>query len=190
MPQRAVVLCLAIVACLALAATALMRAPGQASRSAASAVTPLPADAGVLQPGDPIPTLRGEPVLRIRGLGGAQALRLDIAALDRMPQVEVTLDEPFVGRSMTFTGVPFADFVEITGIPAGARLEMSALDDYSVDLAVADLVDGNAVLATRTDGQELAVDGGGPTRLVFASPTGVGANSDNWIWSIETIEVR
>jgi hypothetical protein len=31
---------------------------------------------------------------------------------------------------------------------------------------------------------------GGPTRIVFAKGVKSGANADQWIWSLKTIEVR
>jgi hypothetical protein len=46
------------------------------------------------------------------------------------------------------------------------------------------------LLATRSGGAAIAISDGGPARIVFLSDDGLGANSDNWIWSVTRIEVK
>jgi hypothetical protein len=70
-------------------------------------------------------------------------------------------------------------------------LHLVALDDYQVDLALADVRDQSVFLATRTgDGTVLPIEDGGPTRIVFADGLTDRFSPDMWIWNIETIEVR
>ena len=66
---------------------------------------------------------------------------------------------------------------------------MHALDDYHVTLPLAQLAASGAVLATRSGGRAIAIDEGGPVRLVFPGGTRLGRNSDNWIWSVDWIRV-
>lgn len=121
--------------------------------------------AGTLAAGDPVPQPRGKPVLRLRGAanrndGGATAM--DLATLERLPQVRLTVHEPFRKRTMTFQGV---------------RLRFS----------MAELAGSDAVLATRADGRRIPVAEGGPLRVVFPAGTELGRNTDNWIWSVDWI---
>jgi hypothetical protein len=47
------------------------------------------------------------------------------------------------------------------------------------------------LLATRTgDGGAIPIAEGGPIRIVFADGVASGANANQWIWSVTTIDVR
>jgi hypothetical protein len=127
----------------------------------------------------------------VRRTNGAGALVLDRALLDRLTQVRMRTYEPWVKRDLTFRGVWLADVLALAGAGPGATLKFTALDDYAVTLTAADVADGGVLLATADgDGGALPVDQGGPTRIVFRPGSRVGANPDQWIWSLRTLVVR
>lgn len=158
----------------------------------APAAGPVPVSAGSVRRGA-VPAPQRQ-VLRVSGVTGGNAgatTRFDLATLERLPQVRVTLDEPFRNRRMTFTGPLVEDVLDVAGAPADATLSRwHALDDYRLRLGVPDLVRDRAVLATREGGRPIAVAEGGPIRVVFPDGVPLGRNDDNWIWSVDAVHVR
>ncbi len=188
---------LAAVAVLALVAGCAIGTP------ASSAPSPQPVDPAtvvvepaVLGPEDPVPAPAGTAVLRVTGrigtTNGSNALSLDPATLDRLGRLRVTVYEPWVKQTMNFQGVWLSDLLRLARPdPAARTLHLTALDDYQIDLAVADVLAGGVLLATRTgDGEPIRVEDGGPTRIVFAGGVPAGASADQWIWSLASIDVR
>jgi DMSO/TMAO reductase YedYZ molybdopterin-dependent catalytic subunit len=93
---------------------------------------------------------------------------------------------------MALQGIRLRDLVALAAPDAGATtLHITALDDYQIDLNLADVRADDIFLATRNgQGLALPVEDGGPTRVVFADALSPRFSPDMWIWNIETIEVR
>ena len=134
------------------------------------------------------PALTGKPVLTIRGEGVddrfADGLALDIATLERLRVVDAVVEDPWEKRSITYRGVLMSDLIEAVAPDGATAMRLTALDDYEVTLPMEDLVNGEALLATSADGERLAVEDGGPTRVVFLPDSAAGRNKDLWIWSV------
>jgi hypothetical protein len=123
-----------------------------------------------------------------KGNSGATTTKLDYATVDALAHERLVVDEPFVHRKVSFTGVRLGEFMRAAGFPrATTRLAMHAVDDYHVDLPVSGLTK-HAYLATRSGGKPIPIANGGPVRLVFRGTDGLAKNSDNWIWSIDRIK--
>jgi hypothetical protein len=186
---RAVATAVAIGLALAAAGCAL---PGPAARSAAAVVIP-PAPRA---PGERLPVPAGAPVLTISGQVGranvGQVVQLDDRGLDSLGRIRIDLYEPWVKQRMGFQGVWLADVLDAAGVDDDAQsLHITALDNYQVDLPLADVRSGGVLLATRTgDGGPIPVGDGGPIRIVFADEVEAGSNANQWIWSLTTIDVR
>ena len=157
----------------------------------ATAVSP-----ATLKPGQAVPAPSGKPVFTITGKitttnqdGG---LALDLSTVERLAIHQVRLYEPWTKQNTDFRGVWLQDLLAIAGVKAdAAKLHFVALDDYTVDLTMADIRAGGIMLATRAgDGSTLPIDKGGPTRIVFLNGVKAGANADQWIWSIKAIDVQ
>ncbi|MBW3618930.1 MAG: molybdopterin-dependent oxidoreductase [Actinobacteria bacterium] len=119
------------------------------------------------------------------------ALLLSTTELEQLATVELDVYEPFEERRIRFSGVRVADLLDFADVPERATaLHLVAHDDYSVTLDVAALRDEGAVLATRAEGEPIALEAGGPIRLVFPDGAVTGANPDLWIWSVRDIDVR
>lgn len=146
-------------------------------------------------PGEPVPAPIGEPVLEIHGRIGAtnvgDALVFDMDTLEDLGLVQARIREPFGERESNYVGVDLATLLEVAQVDeAASELRLTALDDYAVTLSVADMHAGGILLATRSDGRRMAVDQGGPTRIVFLDGVEAGANPDQWIWSVASVEAR
>jgi hypothetical protein len=152
--------------------------------------------AAVFKGGQRLPAPTGKPVLSITGKISARnqpdALVFDQPMLAQLGVRQVRLYEPWTKQDLDFRGVWLADLLDIAGVrPDAGKLHIVALDDYAVDLSVADIRAGGIMLATRAgDGALIPVSDGGPTRIVFMGGVKAGANPDQWIWSIKTIDVQ
>lgn len=168
----------------------------------AGSVAPAPAPApAVLRAPDAAPgpapdAPRGKPLVTLTGriatTNDGSALRLDQAALDRFGLLAMDVNDPWAKQRVALQGFRLRDLVELAKPDAGATtLHLSALDDYQIDLNLADVRTDAIYLATRNgEGAALPVEDGGPTRVVFADDLAGRFSPEMWIWNIETIEVR
>lgn len=149
-----------------------------------------------LASGDPIPVPGGRAALTLTGeLSGANqrdSVVLDLATVNAMGLVRVEVYEPWARERLSFRGVELADVLDIAGVrPSASSVHMTALDDYEVDLTMAEIRAGGILVATASgNGRPLSVANGGPTRIVFTDGTKAGVAHEQWIWSLTTIEVR
>jgi len=188
--RRSVVTPVVVAAVVALAAAAAVLQPWRDS-DAAVVAKPVTADA---RPVAALAAPTGEPVLSVsgvaRGNAGAHLTRADFATLDKIAREHVVVYEPFLKRKVEFTGVRFGDLLRRAGGVSGTgRLAFHALDDYTVTLPVGGVA-SDALLATRSNGATIPVAKGGPIRLIFLDGAKLGASTDNWIWSIDSIRAR
>jgi hypothetical protein len=150
--------------------------------------------AATLLPGQPLPDTTGTPLLTVTGVDAADGtgtVAFDRGRLDRLSQVELRTYEPWVKQTLTFRGVWLADVLTVAGAEGAASVRVTALDDYAVTLTRADLSGGGVLLATGdATGAALPLEDGGPTRIVFRSGSASGANADQWIWSLRTVDAR
>jgi hypothetical protein len=118
-------------------------------------------------------------------------LVFDRRTVERLGVHQVRLYEPWTKETLDFRGVWLQDLVAVAGVDPGAvKLHIVALDDFAVDLTLADIGKGGIFLATRAgDGSVIPIAKGGPTRIVFLDGVKAGANADQWVWSIKTIDV-
>ena len=129
---------------------------------------------------------------RIAATNGDGTLSLDQTQLDRLGLLAMDVNDPWAKKRIGVQGFWLRDLVDLARPAAGATsLHLTALDDYQVDITLADIRSQSIFLATRTgDGAALPVDEGGPTRVVFGDDLASRFSPDMWIWNIETIEVR
>jgi hypothetical protein len=179
-----------VVGVVALAAVLAACGGGNARQAAPAAPT---TGSAVIRPA-PVPAPVGKPLLTLTGAvtnrNDASAVVFDQRTLNAMAIGTTSTYEPFDKTTMTFNGVPTADLLARAGIAPGAtKVHLHALDDYEVDLRVADFADRRVLLATKADGAPIPIKKGGPIRLVFPADSTVGKNRDLWIWSIDAITV-
>lgn len=157
-------------------------APPATTATAAPATTSSPYGAPEIDPPAP-----GEPILIVSG--GAVPLELTMEDLDALGRTTVTVDEPFVKKRQTFSGVPLATVLAEAGIPASATINTVALNDYEYTSEAQPMITSDALLATQRDGAPIPYDQGGPVRLVFPDGTPLSRVLDAWNWSLASISV-
>ena len=170
--------------------------PSSPGPGAAGPESPTVLRAATLQPGQPVPVPKGKRVLTLTGMTSAanqgRVVAFDRAGLDQLRLVQVQVHEPWVKQDLAFRGVWLQDLLEVAGAAAGVTtLHITALDDYQVDLTMTDVRAGGIMLATSAgDGSAIPVGKGGPTRIIFLNGVKSGANAEQWIWSLKTIDLR
>ena len=96
--------------------------------------------------------------------GEEHAFHLD--ELDSMQQVEFSTTTIWTEGTARFSGVSVMRLLESVGA-AGETLRMSALNDYSVEMPVADLEEDAPIIATRMNGEIMPVREKGPYWVVY-----------------------
>jgi hypothetical protein len=177
---------LALVSIIAIAGCGAASQPALYTRVSASS---LPA-------AQPIPAPDGDATLTLTGkiseANAGDTVQLDVPTIEQMGLVRYTVRDPWLETELEFTGVLVTDLLAVVGAAPDAKtIKITALDDYQVDLSIADLQRWPIMLATQTNGAPMSIEDKGPTRIVFpADPTiDTVRYKDFWIWQIKTIEV-
>jgi hypothetical protein len=148
-------------------------------------------DSDLTPGGDVILTLFGA----IGRSQGGEPVRLDLATLERFGLVRYTIVEPWRRTEEAFSGVLISSLLDTLGVDEAAEVAVFvALDDYRIEIPIAELRKWPIMLATRSDGEPLTVADGGPSRIVYplhAHPRAAAPElRSNWVWNVETIEIR
>ena len=76
----------------------------------------------------------------------------------------------------------------------GENLVITALDDYSREIPIEDLVRNKAILAMKRDGQYLSVSDKGPLFVVYPYDSKAELKNEKYysrsVWQVRRIEVR
>lgn len=119
---------------------------------------------------DPEAVRAGEPILTLQGhfdkAESNSRAQSSLGDLDALPQTAFSTTTPWHQGVVKFSGVALKDYMAAFGARAKS-IRMVALNDYSVDGEVADLVAAGALLATRQNDQPMPVSDKGPVFLVF-----------------------
>jgi len=157
------------------------------AKPAATAAAGTVISAASLTFGQSVPMPTGKPVFTVSGkisvTNRAGTLVFDRRTVERLGLHQVRLYEPWTKETLDFRGVWLQDLLTVAGVEAdAASLHIVALDDFAVDLKLADIKAGGIFLATQSgDGSAIPLDNGGPTRIVFLDGVKAGANADQWV---------
>jgi hypothetical protein len=153
-----------------------------------------------LTTGDAIPVPTGEAILSISGdisvKNAGDKLVFDMETLEQLGLVEYTITDPWRGNQrVSYTGVLMSDLIEFAGVsPSASSIHMAALDDYQVDISIADIKKWPVLLATRVNGEHMSIENSGPTRIIFPLDAYPEidriAYKDLFIWNLESMEVK
>lgn len=151
-----------------------------------------------IKAGEAIPAPNSEVILSLSGLisqtNNAQQLDFSMETLEQLGVVEYTLEDPFLGRTVTYQGVLISSIFEAAKVADGAKtVKAVALNDYSVDIPIDELRTMPVILATRLDGERMAVADKGPLEIVFpyhAYKLEHEKYVGMWIWQLRSMEIK
>ncbi len=112
--------------------------------------------------GQPLLTLTG----KVRETNRGSAAVFDMAMLERLPQASFSARTPWYPQARKFTGPLLRDVVAAAG-GYGSQLRAVALNDYRVDLPLADTQRYGLLLARLLDDKPMAVRDKGPLFIIY-----------------------
>ena len=128
--------------------------------------------------------------LEVTGLV-AQPQKWDWDDFQKLPMTDTEVDIHCVTRWSKFDtkwrGVTLDEIIKIVQPKAGAEyIVMSSSDGYTTNLPVADVINGQGMVATAYDGQDITDEHGGPARLLV--PHLYFWKSAKWLKKIEFVD--
>ena len=145
-----------------------------------------------------MPEPSGEVILTIKGdiaqTNVGDELQFDLDMIESVGVVEYSLGDPFEERQVTYRGVLMRDMLAAAGIAAKAKtLKITALNDYAIEIPVAEFDEYPIMMALQADGEYRQPDYRGPSMLVYPLHAydnfDMNRVQDNWIWQIKTFEI-
>lgn len=127
-----------------------------------------------------------DPVLEVDG-GSSGHQSFTMVQLEALGTTTITVDEPFVKKRQSFTGVPLSTILTKAGIAGGVRITTHALNDYDYANVASAFTGSEAIVATQRDAARIPLDQGGPIRLVYPDGTPMSGVLDAWNWSLASI---
>ncbi len=140
---------------------------------------------------------RGKVVLTVRGLvaqvNAGDRADFDMAMLEALPQHSYSTNTPWFKAARRFSGPLLRDVLAAAGA-SGQTLRAVALNDYKVEIPVADTQRHKMLLATRLDGAPMPVREKGPLFIVYPYDESADLRSERYYsrsaWQLRTLEVR
>lgn len=166
----------------------LLLRPLAAPYAAAILLSPLTATAQTAHPNGPV-------ILEISagGAGARTTIHYDLGMLGQLPQHEVSTETPWTAGVTVFEGVLLRDLLA-SSQTEGTRLIAHALNDYSVEIPMADVQQYDVVLATRMNGQFLTIRDRGPLWVIYPWSAEKELQNELYysrsIWQLRAIEIR
>jgi hypothetical protein len=130
----------------------------------------IPAVAPGLVLADTFAPPKGEVILTVTGAitatNTANGLVLDLAQLEALPQHSFTTSTTWTEGKTTFQGVLLKDLIAAIGAK-GKTIDMTALNDYVIEMPFVDVKDDGPLLAYLMDGKTMPLREKGPVWMVF-----------------------
>jgi len=104
---------------------------------------------------------------RPEDLGGAAEKMVTLEELRALPQVSLTVDLEFLDGTKEFRGPLLRDVVQIMGHGTGTMAHLTAINDYAIDVPLADFDRYDVILALEMDGMPLSVRDKGPIWVMY-----------------------
>ena len=151
-----------------------------------------------IKPGDSVPAPSGEVILSLQGAIGQSnvdgRLDFDMTTLEQIGLIEFSVDDPHIGKRITYQGVPISALLAVAQVSnSAAEIDARALNDYEATLQIQAIKDWPVIIATKRDGERMSIVDKGPLEIVF--PYGIyPINPDEfnnlWVWQLRALEIR
>lgn len=112
------------------------------------------------------PASASDTILVVTGNVPSAEINLTLAQIEAMGSASIVTTTPWHDGLTTFEGVPMANFLEAVGAQ-GTTAYVQALNDFSIDIPLSDLIRFDAILAFKTNGNYMGIADKGPLFIVF-----------------------
>ncbi|WP_109464251.1 oxidoreductase [Albibacillus kandeliae] len=144
-----------------------------------------------------LPVPEGEPVLTVSGAIGqtnaGDTAVFDMAMLEGMEPVTIETSTIWTEGVQSFTGVPLHVLMDAVGA-TGEVLSAKAINDYAVDIPIADWSEGGAIVAFLNNGEPMSTRDKGPLWVVYPYDSRTEYQSEviysRSIWQLDRITVK
>jgi len=151
-----------------------------------------------LKAGDTIPAPTGDIILTVTGNIGAKntadSIVMDRDMIESVGQVEYKVTDPFDTKDYIYRGPLMSDLLDLWKASSEATtLEVTALDDYVVEVPIADMRKYPVLFALQRDGDYMPIATRGPAMLVYPYNNFTFDQvvyNDFWVWQIKSITVK
>lgn len=117
----------------------------------------------------------------------------DMAMLQALPPTRIATTTPWTSGTTTFEGVLVKTLFNHVAAKGDVG-EFGALNDYTVRIALKDLIQYNAIIAYHMNGKPMSVRDKGPLWLVFPIDDNpilrTAFYTDRMIWQLRTIDIK
>lgn len=117
----------------------------------------------------------------------------DAAMLEALPKRTTTASTPWYPQKTEFEGPLGAALLDLVGA-SGTVLKVTALNDYAVEIPLADLRKWPVILATKINGKPISVREKGPIFVIYPFDEEPSLYNELYFgrsaWQVKTIEVR
>jgi hypothetical protein len=113
-------------------------------------------------------TAAADPVILIVDgkTGDGKPISFTLSQIEAMGVAKIVTHTPWHDGQVTFEGVPMAEFLAKVGAK-GDMVNALALDKFSAEMPIADLVKYHAVMAYKTNGKIMTIADKGPLFIVY-----------------------
>ena len=116
-----------------------------------------------------------------------------VADLEKLPVTRIVTTTPFLPGKVVFEGVLLRDLLKAAGVTA-AKLKMTALNDYTVDVPESDAERYDVIVAYKADGKYMRIRDKGPFWLIYPldqhSELQNEQTATKMIWQMKAIEAE
>lgn len=138
-------------------------------------------------------TMHKETLLRVTGRIAGGTAALDREALHALPPVELVTSTVVTDGKHSFTGFLMRDLLERLDAE-GSLVTAVALNDYAVDIPMADFYDFDVIVAYRMDGTRIGRDDKGPLWIVYPRDDHEALQDIRydyrWVWQLYQLDIR
>ncbi|HVK31376.1 MAG TPA: hypothetical protein VM845_02590 [Burkholderiaceae bacterium] len=134
--------------------------------------------------------------LRGRGIGssnGVDQASFDMAMLERLPQQRIVTQTPWYNKPRAFTGPLLRAVLAAAGAPGGEKARLVALNDYRVEMPLADVREHDVIVARLLDDKPMSVREKGPLFVMYPFDREPQLRNSQYfsrcVWQLRTIEL-
>lgn len=144
-----------------------------------------------------LPEPQGEVILTVSGnvtaANQGDLLVFDREMLEALPVTVFTTSTIWTDGEQEFTGVALKDLLDVIGVDGGTLVAI-AVNDYQIEIPVADAVENGPIVAYLRNGEPMSVRDKGPLWVVYPFDDNADYRTEviysRSIWQLEQIEVR
>jgi hypothetical protein len=129
---------------------------------------------------------------KIANTNYGKTAEFDMSMLDALLPGTTTTSTPWYDGERTFSGPLGFSLLEAVGA-SGTMMKVTAINDYTTEVPVADFESYRVLLATRLDGEPMSVRDKGPIFIIYPFDDQPDLNNETYYgrsaWQVKSIEI-